>query len=281
MADKENKEDEYEFDAFDIEPEGAHDVYSTPDEEVNKEFNKREDLPPLNAPRRSANPVMRNSLIVLGLLALVVIGYSLVSGFLTKKTTTPRVTQKAQPTQKPLEVIKPAPETIIQQQPIKSDVELSDKSQKRIDDQLQALENNQKNLESQVSSMQNELSSVSTTISALTKQIENLNQTVLTLSDKVADESIKLTALSVCAPKPKKVVIVPKVKKVVLVPRVFYHLKAIIPGRAWLIGTNGSTITVRDGSIVPGFGVVKLIDAIQGRVLMQSGQVIEFSQQDS
>lgn len=278
MADKDNKEEEYEFDPFGAESEGSPNIYD--ETEAEQQFNPdKEALPPLVEDSQSEkSPVIRNSLILLAGIAVLVVGYRIVSGFLTKKPTPAPATVVQKP--KPIEVPK-QPELIMETKPVMSTptVDAADEARKKMETQLQDLENNQKNLESQISNMQNELSSVSTTMSQLSKQIENLNQTVLTLSDKVADESIKLTALSVCAPKPK-VVVMPKVTKI-MVPRVYYHLKAIIPGRAWLIGTNGSTITVREGSIVPGFGVVKLIDAIQGRVFMQSGQVIEFSQQDS
>ncbi|MBA3536672.1 MAG: type IV secretion protein IcmG, partial [Tatlockia sp.] len=64
-------------------------------------------------------------------------------------------------------------------------------------------------------------------------------------------------------------------------PRLMYFIQAIIPGRAWLIATNGSTITVREGTRIAGWGVVKLIDPIQGRVLTSSGRIIRFSQRDS
>ena len=60
-----------------------------------------------------------------------------------------------------------------------------------------------------------------------------------------------------------------------------YYVQAVIPGRAWLIATNGSTLTVRQGSSVRGYGVVQSIDAVQGRVNTSSGRVIRFSQDDS
>ncbi|HAF87135.1 MAG TPA: type IV secretion protein IcmG, partial [Legionellales bacterium] len=60
-----------------------------------------------------------------------------------------------------------------------------------------------------------------------------------------------------------------------------YYIKAVIPGRAWLIAANGSTLTVSEGTNIKGYGMVKLIDSTQGRILTSSGRVIRFSQQDS
>ena len=58
-------------------------------------------------------------------------------------------------------------------------------------------------------------------------------------------------------------------------------MQAVIPGRAWLIANNGSTITVREGTPIPGYGIAKIIDPIKGRVMTSSGKEIRFSQDDS
>ena len=60
-----------------------------------------------------------------------------------------------------------------------------------------------------------------------------------------------------------------------------YYIQAVIPGRAWLIATNGSTLTVREGSTIPGYGIVRKIDPNLGKVFMSTGKVIRFSQLDS
>jgi len=70
-------------------------------------------------------------------------------------------------------------------------------------------------------------------------------------------------------------------KVVAATPPAQYFLQAIIPGRAWLISTNGDTVTVREGTRISSYGVVRFIDAKRGRVLTSSGQVIRFSQEDS
>lgn len=270
MADKKNSsDDEYEYDPFQAEESG--DVYSS-DEPIQAQAEER----------KSGSPILRNSLILLGTLAILVVGYRMVTLFMAKKPVSEMdVTSVA--TTRP-SVVAPKPQPVVQTpepviQPIQTSA-MDDESKRRIEQQLQTLESSQQTMQNQVSSLHDQIQSVGSNMTALTKQIENLNQTVITLSDKMSEESEKLAALTLCNKKPPKVVI-HKVKKIIAHPTVFYHLQAIIPGRAWLIGTNGSTLTVREGSIVPGFGVVKLVDAMQGRVLMKSGQVIEFSQQDS
>jgi intracellular multiplication protein IcmG len=133
----------------------------------------------------------------------------------------------------------------------------------------QSLRNEMTALSSQVNSINNNLNTMNT-------QISKMNQVIESLTTQVAKQSEVINVLMVRA-KPKKVV---SVQRPVAQP-VIYFLQAVIPGRAWLIGTNGSTLTVREGSKVPGYGVVKLIDSLQGRVLTSSGQVIRFSQEDS
>lgn len=60
------------------------------------------------------------------------------------------------------------------------------------------------------------------------------------------------------------------------------YIQAIIPGRAWLIDQNGAnTITVREGTKIPGHGVVRVIDPNQGQVVLSTGEIIKFGQWDS
>ena len=64
-------------------------------------------------------------------------------------------------------------------------------------------------------------------------------------------------------------------------PPIHYYIQAVIPGRAWIIATNGSTLTVREGTNIAGYGIVRLIDPLDGRIVTSSGQIIRFSQEDS
>lgn len=60
------------------------------------------------------------------------------------------------------------------------------------------------------------------------------------------------------------------------------YIQAIIPGRAWIIDKNGAdTITVREGTKIPGHGIVKVIDPNQGQVVLSTGEIIKFGQWDS
>jgi intracellular multiplication protein IcmG len=50
-----------------------------------------------------------------------------------------------------------------------------------------------------------------------------------------------------------------------------YFVQAVIPGRAWLRGADGSAITIIKGDKIPGYGQVVAIDPYSGVVAMSSG----------
>lgn len=55
-----------------------------------------------------------------------------------------------------------------------------------------------------------------------------------------------------------------------------YTVQAVVPQRAWLQTTDGSTITVMIGDTVPGLGAVMSIDPYSGNVTTASGAVIKY-----
>lgn len=71
-----------------------------------------------------------------------------------------------------------------------------------------------------------------------------------------------------------------KKKKIVLPEKPIYHLRAVIPGRAWLIDESDKTITVRVGNLLPGYGKVNFISSREGVVITDSGDVIQYGVND-
>jgi len=174
------------------------------------------------------------------------------------------ITQPVQPV-----VVTPVPVQV--QQPVitQTDPDLKQK--------VAAIELSQQSVRSEVSAVNNQVSAVSSNLNNLNTEISHLNQVISNLSAQVAKQSDEISVLMARSqPKPIK----PVVQRVVKQP-IIYYIQAVIPGRAWLIGSNGSTLTVREGTRIYGYGVVKLIDSMQGRILTSSGQVIKFSQEDS
>lgn len=262
MAEHDQNNDDYKFEEYD----SLGSEFSEP-----KEENKPTTSSML--PEASPKDVRRNALIVLGLVIFGYLLYKIMGNlFFTKvapvKPSIPPVTQVApqpQPIQQPVvPVVQPQP------QPDNS-AAFNDIKQK-----VAAIEVSQQSTKSDLSNVSGQVSSMTATINTLNTQIDKLNQTIADLSNQVSKQSMEINEL-VAKKKPKPVKRILKAAA----PINRYHIQAIIPGRAWLIATNGSTLTVREGSTIAGYGVVKLIDAIQGRVLTSSGRVIKFSQTDS
>ncbi|MDI9817886.1 MULTISPECIES: type IVB secretion system protein IcmG/DotF [unclassified Legionella] len=221
--------------------------------------------------------VRRNALIAVIIIVIVMLAYKFLGPVFTGKTppdssVPPLTTATPQPPAPQIQPITPAP--IVQAPPPVAPSPTVDSPQ--INQRLSALELSQQNLRSEMDSVNNQLNSISANFSELASKIAELNQTLTVLASKVEQQSNEIAILTVrTKPKPVKRVVIRRP------PPPTYYIQAIIPGRAWLIAQNGSTITVREGTKVVGYGVIKLIDSRQGRVLTSSGRMIRFSQQDS
>lgn len=187
----------------------------------------------------------------------------------TKETTTVTQVTSQPPPITPITVVTPVPTEAIQ--PVVSE-DYSDVSKR-----VAAMELSQQSVRDEVSSMNQQVITVNNNVNNLNSQIANLNQVITNLSTQLTKQSEEIDRLMV-KNQPKRVV-----RRIIKIhnPSLYYYIQAVIPGRAWLIATNGSTLTVREGTKIPGYGMVKLIDPLQGRVITSSGQVIRFSQEDS
>jgi intracellular multiplication protein IcmG len=61
---------------------------------------------------------------------------------------------------------------------------------------------------------------------------------------------------------------------------VTYVLRAVIPGRAWIERPLGGVLTIMEGEYVPGLGKVTRIDADNGEVTLDTGDVIKYGTDD-
>lgn len=272
--------DEYQFDDLDtIESDASS------DDETGLEAGE-----PSNKTRsEGASHVRRNALIVVGVVAVLMLGYKFIGSFISGKEknveqipSIPTVTEPQQPvptsTVQPLQQQTPPPPQI--SAPVQTTTPVSVKQpsvdNSQINQKLSSFETSQQGLRSEVNSVNNKLNGINSSVSQLNEKIANLNQMMTTLVAKLDQQSKEIAVLTERT-KPK-----PVARVVIKGPSgPMYYIQAIIPGRAWLIAANGSTITVREGTEVAGYGVVKLIDPNQGRVVTSSGRVIRFSQQDS
>jgi intracellular multiplication protein IcmG len=187
----------------------------------------------------------------------------------TVKSTTPVMTapapvQSIPSTPTPVSVPAPAPKA--------SDANVDI----QINQKLSVLEVTQQGMRNDVSSVSSQIGGITTNLNTLVAKIAELEGIISSLNTKLDDQTRVIEQLTIRRTV-KKAHYAPH--KAVHYPK--YFIQAVIPGRAWLIATNGATLTVREGTIIAGYGIVKLIDPNQGRITTSSGQIIRFSQQDS
>lgn len=263
MVDNNENKDEYQFADLDI------NNLENMDEELGADhFDNTKKV-------ETGTNVRRNALIVVGVIVLAMIVYKFMGAiFSGKKATSPTPVATISPAPKPVE-------PVVQQAPVlkttTSPVDDLQAASSQVNQKLSSLDQSQQSLRSDLTAANNQLGSISTNVSELNSKIDSLNEAIKVLATKLEQQSQEIILLTArTKPKPVR-----PVTRKTMRARLVYHIQAIIPGRAWLIAGNGSTLTVREGTIIPGYGVVKLIDPTQGRVLMSTGQVIRFSQQDS
>lgn len=230
---------------------------------------------PLDADKIKAffneNSPARNAVVIVGILLALLIVYKVIASVFfhekSGKTTTTVVTKQIQSAPKVQPITPVAPVTSA----------VSSSEMDSLKSKLQSMEQTESTLQSQVSSLNNQLVSVNTNLNTLAEKLVQLNQQLTDMRRMVQEQADHILILKEQTKKSAKTTkrIYPHR------PAVVYYLKAVIPGRAWLMTNAGSTMTVRVGTPIPGYGVVRFIDAIQGRVLTSSGQLIRFSQDDS
>lgn len=261
MTDNIQNDDEYQFADLDaMGPESGDEGF-----EYGKPAN-----PVASSDQAPKKDIRRNALIVVAVVILAMVVYKFMGSLFHKDVAAIKSSRQAEPVTQPAPVQEITPVEQIQNPP---STDVSDLSQK-----LSNMEASQQSLRSDVNGLNSQLSTVNTSISSLNNKLDALNQTLMSLSTRMEQQSTVLARMIAQQAKPKKMAVV---KRRVIVPRIQYAIQAIIPGRAWLIAQNGSTLTVRAGTIVPGLGTVRVIDPNLGRVVMSTGQVIRFSQQDS
>ena len=130
-------------------------------------------------------------------------------------------------------------------------------------------------MQSHLSEMHDKLNSIVAANTQLTQSVSALTAQVATLAAAVQDTSQKLAAMTV------KPVMGMKKPRYHPMP-VTYVLKAIVPGRAWLVGSNGVSINVAVGNYVSDYyGSIRAINAGSGQVTTTSGKTITYGANDS
>lgn len=118
---------------------------------------------------------------------------------------------------------------------------------------------------------QDDLSRVMRSLNNLQKTLEKIDTKLIELQDNQEEMQQQIEQVN----EPVMVVEEKKAEAKAIVKEKM-HAIGIIYGRAWLQKENGSTITVKIGDILPGYGSIKYIEPEQGVVITESGDAIVF-----
>lgn len=273
-----NQQDEYQFPGLDVTDQQDDAVVSRRLEDETTKISKE------GMSDERIKLIIRNAVIGVGGVVLLVFLVKFIGSLFSSKTTTAKtemlpMTQPTKPIQQQsipteatfIETVKPAPITSAPPSITPSSPEMNQK--------LSNLETNQANIQSEVNSVSGQVSTINTNVNNLLTKMTDLDKVISVLTTKINEQSDEIEKLTLRVQTRTVVRQMSIPNKRVIYLR--YWLQAVIPGRAWLINENGTTLTVREGSVVPGYGVVKLIDPSQGRVITSSGRIIRFSEADS
>lgn len=150
-------------------------------------------------------------------------------------------------------------------------------------------------LNDQAKSNQNKLNDLNTRVTNLDSTISKLNDSITALDKKIGDMAIAAKTEKV---KPQardhKHKLVLATEKRMMTDRIdtvsdnqlgshskiAYMVRAIVPGRAWVESPNGYKFSVSVGDQVLGYGKVIQINADNGEVIFEGGDVIKYGPDD-
>lgn len=193
-------------------------------------------------------PLLKNKRILIVIVAAVILG--IVFHFVNssqKVTTLPSIAQ--QPA---------APQVAAPPQPVEQQPSMGS---------LDSLQDRSSHTESQLRDLQSQVSTLQNTLNQAQESNQQLQKSVAALTEQVQALSTRLSELAA-------------VKSPSNAKRIVFHLRAILPDRAWITGSNGQTLTITAGDDVPQYGTVQLIDAAEGVVTTSSGRKIEYGSND-
>lgn len=123
--------------------------------------------------------------------------------------------------------------------------------------------------QSQVVQLSNQVAQLNRALSQAQADQAGMKSAVLLLSKKVDAVSGVVAGMHKKAAAPHK-------KPVKSVPTIRYYVRALMPGRAWLMGSDGISTSVTVGSQLPGYGRVTGIHVQTGQVSTSAGKVFGY-----
>lgn len=119
-----------------------------------------------------------------------------------------------------------------------------------------------------VNQLQNQVGDLKASLNKANQSNEAMRKAMLVLAQQVQNLSNQV----------KKATTAPNhIKKLPPSPVLTFHLRAVIPGRAWVMGSNGESDSVVVGTKLKNYGTVTAIEAQAGKLLTSSGKTITFN----
>ncbi len=138
-------------------------------------------------------------------------------------------------------------------------------------DQLTGLKQDSINNTVMVRQLQRQVQQLDSSLSQSRLSQQQLNQSLMVLVSQMQKLTDEVKTLS----QPKvKVHAAPAVKPAE--PVITFQLRAVVPGRAWIVASDGQSQSVAVGDHVPQYGTVQSINADEGIVITTSGKNIRF-----
>lgn len=187
-------------------------------------------------------PMLQNKRIVIAI--VVVIGFIITLPFFNTG-------------KKPISEVKVKP--VVEQPPV---VVQSD------DRDLRLLQPHNSHIESQVQNLKAQIANLQSAVDQAKAANDQLSASVSALTGQVKDLMTQLSeALAKMGPTAQK-------------PGVVYHLRAVLPDRAWIMSSTGETLSVTIGDEINHYGVVRSIDPTGGSIETSSGRKITYGSND-
>jgi intracellular multiplication protein IcmG len=121
-----------------------------------------------------------------------------------------------------------------------------------------------------IKDMEDQLNKTQAVLSKLNTNVSNLNSAVRRLS----------ASTQLLAKRQAEMLVYGTGKAKTRGSKVVYHVRAIVPGRAWLEASDGTFVTVRSGSELNHYGTVTRIDDRRGIVQTDLGFTIKYGKGD-
>lgn len=238
----EQHEEEYHFEESNNAGENAYSSLTKPEQDWRAHLNRR------------------TAMIAIGVLVVIIAVYKLLGALFATSDHPAVPTISSQPQ---AAVVAPQVSAVIPQQPAPV-----------VTDSLATLNRKIVELAQQTNGNQATLQRIENSVSGLRGNIADIQTQLSGLNGALARISAQQQQTAMIAAQRKKADAGITSEKVA--PPPIFYLQAAVPGRAWLKGSDGSTITVKVGDRIIGYGFVTSISAVVGTVTTSSGKTIGY-----